>query len=114
MSLRHWEEGDVPALVRALQDGDVARWVLQIPWPYTDHHARSFVRMAARDRATGKAAHLAVVAGAGVAGSVALTSIDWDNRSAELGYWTATERGHLRTSTGRRDSLLFGLLADDG
>ncbi|HEX2294871.1 MAG TPA: GNAT family protein [Actinomycetota bacterium] len=166
VSVRPWEERDAGSLVTELQDREVSRWVLTIPWPYTDDDAAAFLRFAEEQRDTHRGAHLAVVAqGDGaLAGGVALAPIDWDNGSAALGYWTARSfrnrgiarragrllvdwafgdlglerieltcdpanvpsqrvaeelgfqreghlRGHLRTSEGRRDSLLYGLLA---
>ena len=168
LSLRHWHEGDVPALVEALADREVSRWVLTIPWPYTHDDAAWFLRFADGQRTSENGAHLGVFArdGGALLGAVALAPIDWDNRSASLGYWTARDhrnrgiaraasrllvdwafgdlelerieltchpanagsrrvaealgfrreghlREHLRTADGRRDSLLYGLLASD-
>lgn len=168
VAVRAWDEDDVPSLVEALQDREISRWAHRIPWPYGTAEAKAFVAMAAAGRATERAAHLAVVqAGSGeLLGGVALADLDWDNRSASLGYWVARSarnrgiarsaarlvvawafgvlglerielhcdpgnvpsqrvaeaagfsregllRGHLRTKEGRRDSLVYGLLATD-
>ena len=168
VSLRHWHERDVPALVAELQDPEISRWTSGIPSPYTTDDAAAFLRLAGRQLTSETGCHLAVVARAGgaLAGGVALAPVDWHNRSARLGYWTARPlrnrgiarsashlvvewafgplelerielrcdpanvpsqrvaealgfrreghlRAHLRTSGGRRDSLVYGLLSSD-
>jgi RimJ/RimL family protein N-acetyltransferase len=41
--LRSWRADDVPALVAALADPEVSRWIDRIPFPYTEADARRFV-----------------------------------------------------------------------
>lgn len=166
VTLRTWQEEDVPALVEALQEREISRWAYRIPWPYGQAEATAFLAMAEADRAAERAAHLAVVdAGSGaLLGGVGLAAVDWGNRSAEIGYWVKRDarnrgvarraarlvvawavedlgidrielhcapdnapsqrvaeaagferegllRGHLLTPDGRRDSVVYGLLA---
>lgn len=91
--LRQWEKRDVPALVAALADPEIPRWVLTIPSPYTSEHAADFLRFAAEQRSSEKGAHLGVFArgesGETLAGGASLAPVDWPNRSAQIGYWTA-------------------------
>lgn len=168
MLLRHWLPGDLAALVAALQDPEISRWVHPIPWPYTEQDGAQFLRFAENERSGATGAHLGVLDPSSneILGSVALTKVDWENASAHLGYWTARQarnqgvarrasrfviewafddlsleriellcdpenvpsqrvaealgfrreghlRGHLKLSEGRRDSLLYGLLASE-
>src|SRR3954454_2240648 len=41
--LRPWRDADVPALVAALADPEISRWIDVIPLPYLEEHGRSFV-----------------------------------------------------------------------
>lgn len=70
--------------------------------------------MAAADREAGRAAHLAVTAPDGaLLGGVALTLIDWENRSAELGYWVRRDvwnRGVARAAAQLAVSWAFDRL----
>ena len=42
--LRPWTEADVPALVEACNDPEIARWIPPIPHRYTEEDALAFVR----------------------------------------------------------------------
>jgi RimJ/RimL family protein N-acetyltransferase len=82
--LRPWRDGDAPALVAALADPEISRWIDVIPFPYSEEHARAFV-----------------AAGAGFAvvdaGSLALLgscAAHWTNPAqgvAAVGYWVRQE-----------------------
>jgi RimJ/RimL family protein N-acetyltransferase len=41
--LRPYTDEDIPALVAALNDREISRWT-RIPFPYTEEHAREFLR----------------------------------------------------------------------
>lgn len=108
----------MPALVTELSDPEVPRWVLTIPSPYTEEDAVSFLRFAADQRAAERGAHLGVFAegedGEGLAGGVALAPVDWGNRTAQLGYWTALSfrnRGIARAASRLLVDWAFGPLA---
>jgi RimJ/RimL family protein N-acetyltransferase len=49
--LRPWTEGDVPALVAALNDPEIPRWIPVIPRPYTEADALAYVRGEVHDLA---------------------------------------------------------------
>jgi [ribosomal protein S5]-alanine N-acetyltransferase len=90
--LRRWSNGDIPALVAACQDSEIARWLRHIPQPYTEANARAFVRQANLSLAAGVAILLAVVDSSGdLLGSVGLHLLD---DPVSLGYWVvAPARG---------------------
>src|SRR4051812_15320607 len=48
VELRPWREDDVDAIVRACRDDDIARWLDQVPQPYTRADARDWVTATAR------------------------------------------------------------------
>ena len=42
-SLLRRRAGDLDAVVAACQDPEIARWILRVPSPYTEQHARDFI-----------------------------------------------------------------------
>lgn len=99
--VRHWEHDDLAALVSALQDREISRWVYPIPWPYTDGDGVKFLELARSESRAETSAHLAIVDldTHRILGSIALSKIDWANASADLGYWVvkaARNQGHAR------------------
>lgn len=82
--LRPWTEGDIPELVAAIDDPEIARWVPTIPHPYTDGDARAFLRGEAIPAHTALAIDLdgRVVGGIGMG----LNSHEY---RATMGYWVA-------------------------
>jgi RimJ/RimL family protein N-acetyltransferase len=92
VTLRYWREDDVPALVAALQDPEVSRWLPLIPYPYTEEDARNSLRSYEEERNTGSGVYLAVTdAGTGNAqGSIGM-SVDRHDLVANVGYWVKKE-----------------------
>ena len=90
VALRAWAPGDVPWVVEACQDADIARWT-NIPWPYEERDARSLIELSDRSRRMRSAALFAILdidGGADtLAGSAALTF--GPDAAAEVGYWMA-------------------------
>jgi RimJ/RimL family protein N-acetyltransferase len=88
--LRAWVKGDVPALVDACQDADIARFTT-IPSPYTAASARWLIESSAEGWRTGDAALFAVTAEGDdyAVGSMSFNGIDRRAGIAEVGYWTA-------------------------
>jgi RimJ/RimL family protein N-acetyltransferase len=87
--LRSWLESDLSAIVEACQDPEIPRWTL-VPSPYSEHDARSFVAIAAREREEGTRLSLAVVAvnEGSLLGSIALR-VNREDAIGEIGYWVA-------------------------
>jgi RimJ/RimL family protein N-acetyltransferase len=88
--LREWTADDVPALVVAINDPEIAYWIPTIPHPYTEDDARAFLR--------GEAAPphdaLAIELGGQVVGGIGMSLSSYAFR-ASIGYWIgAAHRGH--------------------
>jgi len=85
--LRPWSETDVPAMVEECRDPEIARWLPNIPQPYTDADARSFVALALESSASGDRAEFAIVD----EHDVLLGSVGMRLRETppSLGYWVA-------------------------
>lgn len=91
VALRGFESTDVDALVEACQDPEIPRFTL-VPSPYTERHAREWLRRVAENRASGTGMTFAIVdapAGDVLLGTIGLNVIDWERRAADLGYWLA-------------------------
>jgi RimJ/RimL family protein N-acetyltransferase len=88
--LRPPQPADVPALTEACQDPLIQRFTF-VPSPYTEAHARDWVRSASLSRERGEALSLVItpVGGDAVLGTVALQRSDWAHRTADIGYWVA-------------------------
>jgi RimJ/RimL family protein N-acetyltransferase len=91
LSLRSYDEDDIPALVEMMNDEPVVAW-LTVPHPYTEEDARKWVTVTApARRARGDGIVLAVseFLTQRLVGTVHLHHTDWDVRSTEVTYLTA-------------------------
>src|SRR5487761_944554 len=86
--LRSFEREDVPAIVRLAGANEIAATTLNIPHPYTDGDARSFLAKANEDFRAGRSVSFAISISTGreLCGAVGLNIAD-PHRRAELGYW---------------------------
>ena len=90
VALQPWTEDDVDAVVKAAADPAIVRWS-HLPNPFDHAGVCQWFYAMAPDRAAGTALKMKI-AGAGedrLLGAIALMRIDWESRSAELGYWLA-------------------------
>jgi RimJ/RimL family protein N-acetyltransferase len=88
--LQPWTEDDVDAVVLAAADPAIVRWS-HLPSPFDHAGVWRWFHAMAPDRAAGTALKMKI-AGAGedrLLGAIALMRVDWETRSAELGYWLA-------------------------
>ena len=94
--LRLMAEADLPAIIAACQDPEIARWT-RVPEPYGESEARAWLRQEAEQRAQGEQLGLLIVdPGDGrLLGSVGIVHVDRQEGRCELGYWT------VRDSRGR-------------
>jgi RimJ/RimL family protein N-acetyltransferase len=83
--LRYWKESDVPALVAACNDAEIAHWIPAIPRPYTEADARSFIRGEARPDL---AYSFAITIGGEVVGALGMR-LNSHNYRGHIGYWVA-------------------------
>src|SRR3954465_12217404 len=90
VTLRPWSLDDIPALAAACDDPEIARWMHQVPSPYTEGDAREYILMsqaAWRDRRNAIFAVLDCETDE-VVGSCAMHIIDAELENVEVGYWT--------------------------
>ena len=86
--LRPFDDGDVPSLVEMMNDEVVRAWT-SVPVPYTEEHARTWVRKTApRERAEGRGTAFAVseFLTDRLVGFVQLTGADWRQRTTQAAY----------------------------
>jgi [ribosomal protein S5]-alanine N-acetyltransferase len=86
--LRSLEREDVPAMVRLAGVNEIAATTLQIPHPYEEDDAQSFLAKASEDFRAGRSVSFAIsiLPGRELCGAVGLHLADAHKR-AELGYW---------------------------
>jgi RimJ/RimL family protein N-acetyltransferase len=92
-ALRPWRDSDLPALVAACQDPEIARWT-RVPSPYGEADARLYLQQRHDALHAGASAPYAVVDAAEdrqLLGSVSLMRFVWEHGRAEVGYWLAGE-----------------------
>ena len=92
--LRPWTEGDVRAIVAAINDPEIAYWIPLIPHPYTEDDAIAFIRGEVGPAHTALAIELdgSVVGGIGMG----LNSHEY---RATMGYWVAADERGRGTGT---------------
>jgi RimJ/RimL family protein N-acetyltransferase len=93
VALRPWEERDVEAIVSACREDEIARWLDQVPQPYGESDARTYVAMTRRGWKEGTHSAFAVTDAATgeVIGSVGVHFFEAEPGVAEVGYWVRRE-----------------------
>jgi RimJ/RimL family protein N-acetyltransferase len=103
--LRAFSLDDVPAIVAACQDPEIQHWIPVIPRPYTEEHARSFVR---GDWSTDPGHQFAITENDRLVGSIGMR-VNEMSRNGHIGYWCASEvRGRGLTTRALRLVCRFG------
>jgi RimJ/RimL family protein N-acetyltransferase len=90
LHLRAPEAGDATAIVRYLNNYEVAKNTGRVPFPYGPDDAAEFLARAASQQADGTAFMFAVAERASPRDLIGVVSLEWDEgngSSAELGYW---------------------------
>jgi RimJ/RimL family protein N-acetyltransferase len=89
VALRPWREADAWAIVACIDgDEEIARWLDQVPQPYTFEHALAYIRSGGEEKYA-----ITEATGGEVLGSIGLRWSD-DGDVAEIGYWVgAAGRG---------------------
>ena len=94
VTLRPWREDDADALVRRINDPDVAAFLDQLPHPYTHADAREWFAMSAEGwrAATSATFGIHVHDLEGAVGGVGMRFLtDLDEGGAEIGYWVGAD-----------------------
>jgi len=89
--LRKFRKGDEGSLQKNINDAGIARYTLDIPYPYTRKDAVAWIRKNLKLQKSRKPEKINFVIeiDGEVAGSVGLSDINRKNKRAELGYWLA-------------------------
>jgi RimJ/RimL family protein N-acetyltransferase len=110
-------EADIPAIVDACRDPEIARWT-RVPENYTEADARSWYDEASRDQADGTGLALLVVDAGDdrLLGSIGLHEPHYEERRCEIGYWLARKargRGYMARAVRLFCAWIFDSLAMD-
>jgi RimJ/RimL family protein N-acetyltransferase len=91
--LRPWRDEDVPAIVAACQDEEMALWLDRLPSPYRVEDARAWLESVEASWRDGTFAGFAVANAADdhAVGSISMGVKSADDRIGEIGYWLARE-----------------------
>ena len=91
--LRPWTERDVPDIAEACRDDEIARWLDQVPQPYTAADAREYVAMTRQGWKDGSMSAFAITEAltGDVLGSIGLHWLDPGQHAGEVGYWVRRE-----------------------
>jgi RimJ/RimL family protein N-acetyltransferase len=101
LRLRPPRPDDVPAIVAAMNDWEVAQWVAAPPFPYAAADAEVWIARVLRDHAGPAPGMFAAAAldGDRIVGSVALERREEEPGTAVLGYWLARSAWGLGYAT---------------
>lgn len=87
-TLRPFQLSDVAALVKHINSSNIAARVSNVPHPYTEEHAKSWIAHLEEERVVHKYAHridYAIDIGGELVGSVAFINVE--GHKAQLSYW---------------------------
>lgn len=90
--VRPWAISDVPALVAAWRDPEMARWMPEETLPFEAEQARAFIDDAATHLSTGKSVALAIADESTDQAVGSVTFWVWAPRHWNVGYWVAVDR----------------------
>jgi RimJ/RimL family protein N-acetyltransferase len=93
VTIRPWRDDDADALVRRINDAEVALFLDQVPQPYSLAHAREYFALSADGWRTGASSSFAIVVreGEDPAGGIGIRWDELENGVAEVGYWVGSE-----------------------
>ncbi len=118
VTLRPWRDTDADALVRRINDPDVALFLDLVPQPYTAEDAREWFAISAEGWRSGSSAMFAIhVDGIdGAVGGIGVRFLgDLEEGGAEVGYWVGAEargRGIATTATRAVARWAFGAVPE--
>jgi RimJ/RimL family protein N-acetyltransferase len=106
VGLRPFTLADVPAVVAACQDPEIARFSPAIPFPYGASDARGWLASQEPARLAGQRLELAICSAGGegvLLGAIGAHHFDFQACSCAVGYWLAAPaRGHGHASAALR------------
>ncbi|UCE74784.1 MAG: GNAT family N-acetyltransferase [Methanomassiliicoccales archaeon] len=89
--LRPLTEDDAGDLYKNVKEYDIARWLVNLPYPYPDDGAIKYIKQCQELMKKGESYELAIQLKSTeeVIGVMAFVRVDKKHKNAELGYWTA-------------------------
>lgn len=93
LALRAWRTADVPGVVAACQDPEIARFVAAIPVPYAETDARAWLASQEPARQAGERLELAIVSRYSdrLLGAITLASLERAHARAMVSFWVAPD-----------------------
>ena len=87
--LRKLRLSDALDIYKNLQDKEIVKWTLNIPWPYKKQDAVKFIRKTHYKirKKSGYAFGIVLKETNKIIGVIDIFPIDWKNKNAEVGYW---------------------------
>lgn len=116
LRLRPLVAPDAPSLFRLIETDRerLGRWLPWVEETCTEADSARFIADAADERQRRRSLVLGILVGGTLAGTVGLHYVDWFDRSAELGYWIASNaegHGHVTRAARAVLVLAFGAAA---
>lgn len=89
VTLRKLRISDADSIARHIHDKTVARWTINVPYPYQKKNALKFIRERQNERKTRKSYTFGISLNPDdeIIGGIDLFDVDWDDKKAEMGYW---------------------------
>ncbi len=120
--LRPIRESDADDITLNVNDPEVVKWTLLIPYPYPDDGAIQFIRMAEKSMMERSSYIFGIILKKSdrLIGVISLDKVDWTHRVSKIGYWLGrhhwnngymTEATTLLTAFGFKKLDLFRIEA---
>jgi ribosomal-protein-alanine N-acetyltransferase len=89
VTIRKLKLSDAGELYKNVNDKEIARWTLTIPYPYPEEEAVKFIRKTHYQIKTNKGYVFGIVLKdtGKIIGAIGLIKINWTHKNAEAGYW---------------------------
>ena len=102
--LRPLQEVDADDITRNVDDPEVVRWTLLIPYPYPDDGAMEFIHLAERTLLERSSYIFGIILKKSdrLIGVISLDRVNWDHRFAKIGYWLGRshwDNGYMKEAT---------------
>jgi RimJ/RimL family protein N-acetyltransferase len=93
LRLREWTDADIPAVAAACREPEIARWLDQVPQPYTERDAREYIASTRRGWRDGTISTFAIADRTTdePLGSISIHWLDPEQAIGEVGYWVTHE-----------------------
>ncbi|MCK5773629.1 MAG: GNAT family N-acetyltransferase [Thermoplasmata archaeon] len=102
--LRPLEEADADDITENVNDPEVVKWTLLIPYPYPDDGAIQFIRMAEKSMLERSSYIFGIILKKSdrLIGVISLDKVEWTHRVSKIGYWLGKDHwnnGYMTEAT---------------